>query len=94
LVDGERVPAAAGRRSITTQMNTFEFFIQDDRYTVPTFELVHLRDAERARELAAQRLCASLHHQSIEVRMGSERLFLISRSAPSKGSGEAHGSVV
>jgi len=75
-------------------MNTFEFFIQDDRYAVPTFELVQVRDAERARELAAERLRASLHHQSIEVRTGSERLFLISRTEPAKGSDEARGSVV
>jgi hypothetical protein len=70
-------------------MHTFEFFIQDDRYAVPTLELVEVRDADRARQLAAERLHASLHHLNVEVRRGDERLFFISRSNAPGGAGQA-----
>jgi hypothetical protein len=59
-------------------MQTFEFFIDDDRCTTPTLEFVEVRDADRARQLAAERLRASPHHLSVEVRRADERLYFIS----------------
>jgi hypothetical protein len=75
-------------------MSTFEFFIEDDRYTVPSFELVQARSPERARQLAAARLHASLHHLSVEVRTASERLFFLSRTEVPRGAGAAQRSAV
>lgn len=71
-------------------MQHFEFFIEDDRYSVPTLELVVVRDADRARQLATERLCASPHHQSVEVRTANATLFLISRPEARKDDAEAH----
>jgi hypothetical protein len=62
-------------------MQNFEFFIEDDRYTVPTLEIVLVRDAARARELAADRLLSSFHHLSVEVRQGGLHSFRLARSA-------------
>jgi hypothetical protein len=70
-------------------MQTFEFFIEDDRYTVPSLELVQARDADSARQLAADRLAASSHHESVEVRIGVERLFLLTRGKAPSGADEA-----
>jgi hypothetical protein len=60
-------------------MHTFELFIEDDRYTVPTLEFVMVRDVARARELASERMFASSHHTGIEVRHCGRRLFQMSR---------------
>jgi hypothetical protein len=75
-------------------MNTFEFFIEDDRYTVPSLELVQARSADRARQLAAERLHASLHHLSVEVRIGSDRLFFLHRTEASRGAHAAQPSFI
>ncbi len=75
-------------------MQTFEFFIEDDRYRVPTLELVLVSDAMRARQLAAARLFASSHHQSIEVRRGDDRLFFVSRSGTPGRGGDARNSLL
>jgi hypothetical protein len=66
-------------------MHTFEFFIEDDRYEVPTLEFVVVRDAERARELAAERLFASPHHLGIDIRQAGLPVFRMSRSAQRRG---------
>ncbi len=71
-------------------MPTYQFFINDDRYTVPTLEFVQVRDAERARQLATDRLRLSSHHLSIEVRVGNEPLFSIVRTEAAKGADAAH----
>jgi hypothetical protein len=90
LIECERVRASVDAGSTTVAMHTFEFFIEDDRYKVPTLELVQVRDADRARQLAAERLRASLHHQSVEVRTGNVRLFFISRREAPRGADDAH----
>jgi hypothetical protein len=71
-------------------MHTFEFFIEDDRYTVPSLELVQARDADRALQLAAERFWASSHHLSVEVRRASARIFFVSRPAARRGADAAH----
>jgi hypothetical protein len=70
-------------------MQMFAFFIEDDRYTVPSLEFVPALDANRARQLAADRLVASSHHESVEVRIGVERLFLLTRARAPSGADEA-----
>jgi len=75
-------------------MHTFEFFIEDDRYTVPSLELVQAGDPDRARQLAAERLHASAHHQSVEVRGASGRLFFVYRATAARGADEAQRSAL
>jgi hypothetical protein len=48
-------------------VHTFAFFIEDDRYSVPTVEFVTAGDIARAKELALIKLRGSPHHLSIEV---------------------------
>lgn len=59
-------------------MRQFEFFIEDDRFNVPTIEFVTVKSVERARELARERLVNSRHHTRIEVREGDDYLFTLS----------------
>lgn len=73
-------------------MRIFEFFVEDDRYTVPTLELVETRDVECARQLASERMYASSHHRSVEVWTATDRLFVLSRQETFEGAREAIGS--
>ena len=49
-------------------MQTFSFFIHDQRYAVPTLQFVLVKDEARARELARRELMSSDHHLAVEVR--------------------------
>lgn len=62
-------------------MRTFSFYIHDRRYSVPTLQLVTVRDEDRARELALQRLEETDHHLAVEVVEGQTELFRLSREA-------------
>lgn len=62
-------------------MRTFSFYIHDRRYSVPTLQLVTVRDEERARELARQRLDETEEHLAVEVVEGQTELFRLSREA-------------
>lgn len=62
-------------------MRTFSFYIHDRRYSVPTLQLVTVRDENRARELARARLEETEHHLSIEVVEDQTELFRLSREA-------------
>ena len=55
-------------------MRTFTFYIEDERYSVPTLLFVTTRDEAHARRLARQKL-AEPHHLSVEVRDGDDVLF-------------------
>ena len=48
-------------------MNTYTLYIHDDRYSVPSLDAITVRDDERAREVAANRLTVSPHYHLIEV---------------------------
>ena len=61
-------------------MRTFSFYIHDRRYTVPTLQIVTVRDEARARELAQQRLDEADHHLAVEVVEGQQELFRIARA--------------
>jgi hypothetical protein len=60
-------------------METYTFFIEDDRYPVPTLEFVLVRDEARARQMASERLIASAHHLGIEVHRGGSLAFRVER---------------
>lgn len=56
------------------QMITFEAFIHDDRYTVPTLHLVSAEDEAGARSAADALLRASPHHLGVELCRNGEQI--------------------
>ena len=62
-------------------LRTFSFYIHDKRYSVPTLQIVTVRDEDRARELALQRLAEGEHHLAVEVVEGQTELFRLERHA-------------
>lgn len=62
-------------------MRTFSFYIHDKRYSVPTLQIVTVRDEARARELASQRLDETDHHLEVEVHEEDTELFRLRRAA-------------
>lgn len=56
-------------------MRSFEHFIADDRYSVPTITFVMAEDEARAREWAERFMRASPHVRGVEVSEGGRRLF-------------------
>lgn len=63
-------------------MRAFELFIEDDRYTVPTLDIVTAHDAARALALAKERLEASPHHLGVEICEGERVLARLVRVRP------------
>jgi hypothetical protein len=61
-------------------MRTFSFYIHDRRYSVPTLQIVTVRDEDRARELARQRLEEAEHHLAVEVLEDQTELFRLERA--------------
>ncbi|HZZ88010.1 MAG TPA: hypothetical protein VFE13_06710 [Caulobacteraceae bacterium] len=49
-------------------MRTFTFFMVDERYGVPTMDMISAPDEVRAAVLAQRRLAESDYHLEIEVR--------------------------
>ena len=56
------------------EVSTFEAFIHDDRYSVPTLHLVSAMDEAAAREAADELLRASAHHVGVELCRNGERI--------------------
>ncbi len=56
-------------------MKDFQLFIDDDRYSVPTVQIIIVESEERAREAAEQMLNESRHHHGVEVCEQGRRLF-------------------
>jgi len=56
-------------------MSTFTFYIQDDRYNVPTMDIVIAQSEARARVRAMERLLESTHHLGVEVYEGDRLRF-------------------
>ncbi len=50
-----------------TGVKTYMLFMHDDRYSAPMLDLLIVRDDARAIQIAAERLCASLHHRIAEM---------------------------
>ncbi|HZZ90441.1 MAG TPA: hypothetical protein VFE13_19085 [Caulobacteraceae bacterium] len=61
-------------------MRTFNLFIEDDRYTVPTLAFVTARDKRAALRLAMRRLEESPHHLCVEVCEGDDFLGHVARN--------------
>jgi hypothetical protein len=53
---------------------TYEFYIDDDRYSVPTLQLVTAADHVEALQLALALLNDGPHHKGVEVCHGGFRL--------------------
>jgi hypothetical protein len=64
-------------------MQAFQFYIQDDRYTVPTLLFVEARSPERARAIAERHLRSSPHFSGIDVYLDDKRLFGVSAACRS-----------
>jgi len=56
-------------------MLTFEVFIDDDRYSVPTLVLINAEDDARACSKAESLLRESPHHRGVELRLEGARVF-------------------
>lgn len=77
---GDRETAAPAHPENRNQaLRTFSFYIHDKRYSVPTLQIVTVRDEDRARELAQQRLDEGDHHLAVEVLEGQTELFRLQR---------------
>lgn len=59
----------------------FEFYVEDDRYVVPTLRLVVAADDLSASELAMKIMDESAHHTGVEVRSGDRRLVALGTCA-------------
>lgn len=56
-------------------MQTYQVFIDDDRYSVATLEVIFEKDRTRAREWAETAMRTSAHHLGVEVFQSGARLF-------------------
>jgi hypothetical protein len=63
-------------------MRDYQFFLNDDRYSVPTLRLVAAEDDTRARRLADLCLRESPHHLAVEVCENGQVVFTVSRPVP------------
>ena len=72
-------------------MFTFELFIDDDRYSVPTLRLLSTDNAAWAHNLAKLALQESSHHLGVELYGGERRLLRLgSFRSPRPGAARAH----
>jgi hypothetical protein len=53
---------------------TYELYLDDDRYAVPTLHLIPARDEATALQIATRLLNESEHHRGAELCLGDERL--------------------
>jgi len=76
---------------------TFEIYVDDDRYAVPTFHLIPAEDEDVAFRVARRLLEESPHHLGVEVCLDGRRLtgigsFATRRAAmPQSSSGSSSG---
>jgi hypothetical protein len=56
-------------------MPTFEVYIDDDRYEVPSLYLISALNEAAARAQVQRLLDESPHHQGVELRSEGERIF-------------------
>ena len=57
-------------------MQDFQFFVTDDRYSVPSIMFVQTKDEGAARQLA-ERLLINKYYHAVEVWDGEARLFAL-----------------
>jgi hypothetical protein len=63
-------------------MPIYEFYIEDDRYSVPSLHLVAADDVDHALHLAETLLRNSIHHLGVEVCADGEMVFAIGAAGP------------
>jgi len=63
-------------------MPDFQFYVTDDRYSVPSLLFVAARDARSARTMA-ERMLNEEHHHGVEVWRGEHKLFSLAEADPS-----------
>lgn len=68
-------------------LNSFEIFVHDDRYSVPTLQLVTAADDTSAVAAAESLLHASPHHRGVELWGGGERLMELGACAERRRTG-------
>jgi hypothetical protein len=56
-------------------MPSYEIFIDDDRYSVPSLYLITATDSARARAIAERLWQDSKHHRGVELRRDGELVF-------------------
>ncbi len=70
-------------------MMEFEAYIDDDRYSVPSFYLITARCEARARTMAAELLAACEHHLGVELRRAGEWIYAVGSFAGTERAAEA-----
>ena len=50
-------------------LNVYTLYIEDDRYSVPTLDILTAADDAEALRLAAERQSSSPHYRAIEIRL-------------------------
>ena len=70
-------------------MQTYEIYIQDDRYSVPTLVFASLEDRGAAKDRANDLLLESPHHISVEVCQAGTVLLTLSEASSCDPSGAA-----
>jgi hypothetical protein len=63
-------------------MPDFQFYVTDDRYSVPSLLFVAARDARSARTMA-ERMLDEEHHHGVEVWRDERKLFSVAEADPS-----------
>jgi hypothetical protein len=66
-------------------MQAFTFFVEDDRYSIPSMLMVEAISPMRARELALNHMQRSPHYKGISVYAGDERLFVVGAAGDRPG---------
>ena len=72
-------------------MHTFQLYITDDRYSVPTLKLVLASNSNGAREEAERMLMESPHHVRVVGFLNALRLFDVARPAEDRDLAPAGG---
>ncbi len=74
-------------------MISFQLYIEDARYAVPTLYFVECSDEGRVTEIAFRKLAESRHHLGVEVRRGDERVLGIGSCAREQPTRSLYGRV-
>jgi hypothetical protein len=74
--DHSPISLSRGRRlKADPALRTFTFYIEDDRYSVPTLHIAAMEDEALAREWAETAMRRNPHYLGVEVCEDGERLF-------------------
>jgi hypothetical protein len=74
--------------TVEKTMPSYEIFIDDDRYSVPSLYLITATDSARARAIAERLWQDSKHHRGVELRRDGELVFGCGTFEHRSGTGE------